>query len=322
MEKIDLKDRKILYQLDIDSRQSFRSIGRKVGLTKDIVASRVKRLQEKEIINGFYSRFDYSKLGLTPLRFYFKYQYITPEIKEKIIDHFINFKHSSVVFSTDGSYDLIVLVLIKRVIDIFPFWQSTLDNFGDYFTDRVFSVYASESIYGKTFLIDEKPEKTKIMLTRSTKKEEIDELDFQILKKLASNARTPTIEIAKDLNTTANIVHYRIKKLIESGIIIGFKTMINWGKLGYQWYKVDLYLSEYSQTHKIIEYVESIPYLYTVDHTIGYADLELEWIFEDVNHLNRIIEDIHSKFPRIIRSYKYIRVVKPHKFLEINFDQI
>ena len=44
MEKIDVKDRKILYQLANDSRQSFRSIGRKVGLSKDIVASRVKRL--------------------------------------------------------------------------------------------------------------------------------------------------------------------------------------------------------------------------------------------------------------------------------------
>jgi len=41
MEKLDIKDKKILYELDLDSRQSFRSIGRKVGLTKDVVASRV-----------------------------------------------------------------------------------------------------------------------------------------------------------------------------------------------------------------------------------------------------------------------------------------
>ena len=42
MEKLDLKDKKILYELDIDCRQSFRSIGRKVGLSKDVVATRVK----------------------------------------------------------------------------------------------------------------------------------------------------------------------------------------------------------------------------------------------------------------------------------------
>lgn len=63
MEKLDLKDRKILYHLDLDSRQSFRSLGKKVGLSKDIVASRVKKLQEKGIIKGFFAVVDYSKLG-------------------------------------------------------------------------------------------------------------------------------------------------------------------------------------------------------------------------------------------------------------------
>jgi Lrp/AsnC family transcriptional regulator for asnA, asnC and gidA len=322
MEKIDFKDRKILYELDLDSRQSFRSIGRKVGLTKDVVASRVKKLQEKEVITGYYTRFDYSKLGVTPLRFYFKYQYITPEVKKEIIDHFVNFKNTSVVFSLDGSYDIMVLILIKNVIDVFPFWQKTLDKFGDYFSDRVFSVYASETIYGDNFLVDEKQERTKIILSRDTEKLDIDKLDFQILKRLASNSRIPTIEIAKDLNATANIVGYRIKKLLKSGLIIGFKTMINWAKIGYQWFKVDLYLSEYTQTHKIIKYVETNPNFYTVDHTIGYADLELEWILKDLNHLDQIIEDLHSKFPRVIRNYKYFHVKKPHKYLELDFDKI
>ena len=68
MEKIDIKDRKILYQLDLDSRQSFRSIGRKVGLSKDVVISRVKKLQDKGIIIKFYTRFDNSKLGLIAMR--------------------------------------------------------------------------------------------------------------------------------------------------------------------------------------------------------------------------------------------------------------
>jgi len=58
MEKLDLKDRKILYELDLNSRQSFRSIGRKVGLSKDIVASRVKKLQEEGIIIRFNTLID------------------------------------------------------------------------------------------------------------------------------------------------------------------------------------------------------------------------------------------------------------------------
>lgn len=74
MERIDLKDRKILYQLDIDSRQSFRSIGKKIGLSKDVVAFRVKKLKEKVIILRFHTEYNYLSLGLTSLRFYIKFQ--------------------------------------------------------------------------------------------------------------------------------------------------------------------------------------------------------------------------------------------------------
>ena len=74
MEKIDAKDRKILYQLDINSRRSFSQIGKKVGLHKDVVAYRVNKLQEKGIIKGFYTETDDYKLGYIRYRFYFTYQ--------------------------------------------------------------------------------------------------------------------------------------------------------------------------------------------------------------------------------------------------------
>jgi Lrp/AsnC family transcriptional regulator for asnA, asnC and gidA len=82
MEKLDLKDRKILYHLDIDSRQSFASIGKKVGLHKDSVADRVKKLIEKGIIRGFFTVIDYSKIGLNAYRFYFSFLNITPKLKK------------------------------------------------------------------------------------------------------------------------------------------------------------------------------------------------------------------------------------------------
>ncbi len=38
MVKIDVKDRKILYELDLNCRQSNAQIGKKVGLGRDVVA--------------------------------------------------------------------------------------------------------------------------------------------------------------------------------------------------------------------------------------------------------------------------------------------
>ena len=49
MVKVDLKDKKILYELKYDSRQSLSQIGKKVGLHKNVVLYRIKRL--KRLIN-------------------------------------------------------------------------------------------------------------------------------------------------------------------------------------------------------------------------------------------------------------------------------
>ena len=63
MEKLDLKDRKILYQLDLNCRQSNTQIGKKVGLSKEVVNYRIKRMQDFGIINNFWTAINSLKLG-------------------------------------------------------------------------------------------------------------------------------------------------------------------------------------------------------------------------------------------------------------------
>ena len=55
MHKIDLKDRKILYELDLNCRQSNTQIGKKVGLKRDVVSYRINRLQEEGVIKNFWT---------------------------------------------------------------------------------------------------------------------------------------------------------------------------------------------------------------------------------------------------------------------------
>ena len=108
MEKLDIKDRKILYHLDLDSRQSFSQIGKKVGLHKDAVANRVKKLQKNGVIRRFLPVINSSVLGYSWYRFYFTFQYTSPEIENEIIDYFVNEKYAHAVGRLEGQYDLLV----------------------------------------------------------------------------------------------------------------------------------------------------------------------------------------------------------------------
>lgn len=62
---------------------------------------------------------------------------------------------------------------------------------------------------------------------------EIDSLDIEILKILQNDSRIPFTQIAKQLQVPDTTVHFRVRKLIERGIIRKFIVAVSAEKLGY-----------------------------------------------------------------------------------------
>ena len=102
---IDLKDRKILYQLDQNSRQTLSRLGKKVGLHENGVAYRLNRLEKQGIIKNYYTVVDAYKLGYLPVRFYLKFQFTSPDIEERIIQYFKNNEQTWWIVTLEGKYD-------------------------------------------------------------------------------------------------------------------------------------------------------------------------------------------------------------------------
>ncbi|WP_435623053.1 Lrp/AsnC family transcriptional regulator [Flagellimonas sp.] len=61
--KIDKLNWEILNCLQLDSRESLSSIGRKVGLTPPAVAERVKKMEDAGIIEGYHAQLSHVHLG-------------------------------------------------------------------------------------------------------------------------------------------------------------------------------------------------------------------------------------------------------------------
>jgi len=322
MEKLDLKDRKILYELDIDSRQSFRAIGRKVGLHKDVVAYRVKKLQEKGIIKNFFTEINEYKLGYSQVKFYLTYQNITPQIKQEIIDYLVKSSFINIVHSLEGIYNLCVISYTENVSKFYNIWNDFINKYRDFFSNQIFCVQNVEIEYKKNFLLEEKLDKNdKINYIKSSddKKVEIDDLDKKILDVLVSNSRLPTIEIAQKLDSTITTINSRMKKLIKLGVISNFAIDVDWPRLGYQWFKADIDLKHPEKRQKIVEYIENNPNLLFKILSLGYVDLELAFTLNNAIQLHQIMEDLFSKYPDTIRNYKYFSVIKTHKLEGVDF---
>ena len=317
LEKLDLKDRKILYYLDLNSRQSFSQIGKKVGMHKDVVAYRVNKFLEKGLIK-FVTIINEHKLGICYLRFCLTYQYVTPEIKKEIIEYFIKNKYTVAIHTAEGLFDLVVILGVKNTPAFYNIWYQMISKYRDYFSKRVFSVYCGLVEYKLTFLLEEKEQKKedRVLFNRfdDGKTVVIDDLDYKILYLLNNNARMPTIEIANTLNTAPVTINNRIKKLIKSGVILGFRLGIDYSRIDYHFYEVGAVLKNSTQIEKIIQYIESNAYLVGRIMSLGYVDLQFLLFLKNADELQAIMNDLCSKFPDTIKDYTYFIHTRTVKF--------
>ena len=60
---LDETDRKILLECMEDSRQSYREMARKIGVSPGTVVSRIRDMEEKGIIEKYSTKLNYEKLG-------------------------------------------------------------------------------------------------------------------------------------------------------------------------------------------------------------------------------------------------------------------
>jgi len=316
MTKIDLKDRKILYELDLNCRQSNAQIGKKVGLKRDIVAYRIKRMKDEGTITNFWTAINTFKLGYNVFRIYINFQYVNSQVKEEITQHFVDYKNVWAVLTLKAEIDLDVIVWVNDVYEFYKFWDDTLDKFEDYFSKYTISIYTEAFNYQKSWLLPEKNYDSDRLLYRTTsggKSVKIDKTDYDLLNEIAIQARTPLIDIAEKLGVSSQSVNYRIKNLMKNGVINAFRVNINLSKLDLQHYKLEIYLRDHKKRKLIWNYVKNKLYCDTLNVAVGWSDLEFEIIVKDVDELGKVMEDINSKFGDAIKKQTFWIAEKYYK---------
>jgi len=309
MVEIDLKDRKILYQLDLNCRQSNAQIGKKVGLSKQVVDYRIKRMEEAGIITGYWTAINTFKLGYYVFRLYINLIDVTTKIKNEIIQYFMENKDAWAVLTCKGPVDLDIVLWVKDVYAFNQYWINTLQRYGNYFSKYTISILTHVISYKKSFLLDlDETLSERVFYHTSCEGDpiQIDRLEYQILDELALKARTPLLDLADKINCSSQTVNYRIKSLIQKDIIQAFRVSINNTKLGLQGYAVDLFLKDQTMRKQILEYIKQKPNIYDIMFmNIGWSDITFQALIKNLDDLSRLMDNIETKFPDTIRRYEY-----------------
>ena len=311
-QNLDLRDKGIIYELEKNARSPISEIAKKLKISKQLVSYKIKKLEEKGIIEGYHAVIDTSRLGFTTYRVYLKFQNITTKKREEVLAYITKLKEVTILLTIDGRWDVGFAVSVKEIFDFYEVWEKILihrENISSY----EISIYSPIYHLTRSFLSPNDQESSQILILGGKQKTDFDELDIDILKKIAPNVRIPLTEIASKLKKSPQFIINRVKSLEKRGIIQGYRPILNWSLLGYDYYKVDIILSSHKLNEEIFNFCKNNKYIFQIDKTIGGSDFEIEIYAKNKRHFREIMGEIQNKFHKVFNSYVYFTLDKTYK---------
>lgn len=316
--KLDLKDRRILFELDVNSRQPNSEIAKKVGLSKQVVGFRIKRLIEEKVISSFYSVIDISKLGFTVHKNFLRLQNLDKGKEKELIDFLVNHPNVVWVASCDGRFDLAFGTWAKDMAFLDKTITELNKKFGEYIAERQIATIIRGDYFIRDYLINKKEPSTyrESFFGAVPAPVKMDENDWKILLILGKNSRTAAVEIAKEVRLSADAIAKRIRKLEKSGVIRHYNVVPNESRYPYLHYKVLVGFRNISEEKEISlrEYCRTNPNIIYIVKSLGPWEFEIDLEVESAEHFREIMMDIKTRFNDILKDYSALHIYQVHKY--------
>jgi DNA-binding Lrp family transcriptional regulator len=311
-QKIDKIDKKILGELDYNSRQTNAAIAKKIKASKEVVRYRIESLKKRGILENCYALIDNLKLGYQIGIVWIKFHNTTEEIERKIIKKITNSENVGMTIRLYGKWDMVLGIWSKDIFEFKKRYDKLSEEFKQYLKENLITFEMNSDYLSWDFLHDKKFKSVDI--GDSLFQTKIDDIDKAIIKKLSINSRISAIEISEELSLTARAVIQRIKRLEKSGIIAGYKINVNYENLGLMHYRIFLKTLP-GVDKKIRDYLKGLPRVISVMNYLGYADLEFRICIKNIKELYEIISDLKSKFGDSIVEYDSVMFLKSFEVL-------
>ena len=135
----------------------------------------------------------------------------------------------------------------------------------------------------------------------------LDGIDKKILRALVADARTPILEIARNIGISGAAIHQRLRKLEKSNLISGSKFIINHVVLGYTTLAfVGIYLEKAVNTEDVIRSLNKIPEVLECHYTTGNYSLFIKLLCLNNAHLMHLLSKNIQTIDGVLRTESLI----------------
>lgn len=307
--KLDLYDKKILYELDKNSRIQVSKLSKIIRLPKETVKYRIDRLISNKIIKSFVAQINASKLGYTYYMVLLELNKILPETENSIIKLLKSIDIVSNIRSTEGDYAICFLCVCKRPVELIKIFERLNSKHDSPIKFRSINiVFSSYKIYQKIFY---RGKEDKMLIEHHAQDHVIiPKIEMEILKMIVRNSRIKLIEIAEKLNIKAQVARYHLKKLEKSGIISGYGIELDFENLKRPHIQLNIILRDHKAVNSIVQFFDSTSYALVAYRLIGHYDLSIELYIPNRLALTNVIEEFRNKYHNAYIDYQLSTIVQ------------
>ncbi len=162
------------------------------------------------------------------------------------------------------------------------------------------------------------------MVKKSSKRNILDAIDRKILACLTQNARTPLLEIARDCGVSGAAIHQRVKKLEQSGIILGYQLDVDPKVLGFNVCTfIRIRISDPLKNMEAVERLKEIPEVAQCHFITGTFNLMIRVYCRDNEHFMATMFDHVLCIPGIAETETFVSLNCAFaRSINVQFDTI
>lgn len=312
MVELDLLDRKIIYQLDLDARQPASAIAKKLRVAKETINFRIKRLLKKNIIKGFYAIIDTSLINQFFFKIFIKFKEIHPNRRKEILDFFASYPKMSQVLLLEGEFDVQLFLLAEENNNLMNFMENLNSFCGEELQKKEILIVNTIYRFNQKFLHNEKQSLT-ISVTTKNKGYKFDKISWAVLKEISKNARISILEIANNLKISSQLAQYHLKKLIREKVIVSTHIAINYDKLDLQHYHLTFRINDHKILNSVFQFFNQKNKSIFATKMIGYYDGSAELIVKNNKELREFVDELLIAFSENIKVLDILLIYKEYE---------
>lgn len=146
----------------------------------------------------------------------------------------------------------------------------------------------------------------------------LDKLDQKLIGLLFTNARIGNSQIAKKLNVSKEVIHYRINRLLKKEIIKKFIPLVNYAQLGFSTYRIQLDMAELKQED--LDFFKKIPQTSWVVKLHGSWKVAVLFQLKNNKEFFAIFDKVRNHFGKRIEKTLFVIIDAIHHFTPL-FDK-